>query len=201
MISKPRTGTSSPVWIVIVSNSLQLLCHHNGLMEEFFIFILFFSILDLQSLHFYEIECVNIYFHGGNMPALVVDLLIQRAGSMTLRHGRGKWYLTQIRFIIILVLSWFMALSTAQQVENRKNTRWEHNLLYQECTYEVQEQGTFFFFFILFLNIHLHMSLAILRQKYLHEKWSETFSGKINELLVKTHLEIFFLKRIHPHND
>lgn len=104
----------------------------------------FFSILNLQSLHFCETQCVKIYCHGVNMLALVVDLPIQRTylrdGSMKLTHGRGKHYLTQIR-VIILILSWFMLLSIVQQVENRKNIGWERNLLYQERTYEVQERG------------------------------------------------------------
>lgn len=85
------------------------------------------------------------------MLALVVDMPIQRTYlrdcSAKLMHGRGKHCLTQIMTVtIILVLSCFMLLSIVQQVENRKNIRWEHNLLYQECTYEVQEQGFFFFF-------------------------------------------------------
>lgn len=34
-----------------------------------------------------------------------------------------------------------MLPSIAQQGENRKNIKWEYNLPYQECTYEIQEQG------------------------------------------------------------
>lgn len=135
------------------------------------------------------------------MLALVVDLPIERTylrkGSMKLTHGRGKHYLTQIRVVIILVLSCFVLLSIVQKVENRKNIRWERNLLYQERTYEVQEQRFFLFFF--YLNIHPHMPLQILMQKYLHEKRSEIISDKINELLMKRHL-VMFLRRLHPHN-
>lgn len=40
-----------------------------------------------------------------------------------------------------------MLLSIVQQGKNRKNIKWEYNLTYQECTYEVQEQGAAFFFF------------------------------------------------------
>lgn len=80
-----------------------------------------------------------------------------------------------------------MLLSIVQQVENRKNIRWERNLLYQERTYEVQEQS-----FFLKKNIHPHMPLQILMQKYLHEKRSEIVSDKINELLMKRHLVICF---------
>jgi len=67
---------------------------------------------------------------------------------MKLTQRRGEHYLTQIRviiIIIILVLSRFMLLSIVQQVANRKNIRWERNLLCQECTYEVQGGGFFFF--------------------------------------------------------
>lgn len=77
----------------------------------------FFPSLNLQSLHFYETQCVKIYCHRVEMLALVVDLPILRTylrdGSMKLTHGTGK-HLTQIKVIIILVLSCFMLLSCVQ---------------------------------------------------------------------------------------
>lgn len=90
--------------------------------------------------------------------------------------------------IIILVLSCFMLPSIVQQEEKGKNIRWEYNLPYQECTYEVQEQGAFFFFFV----ILIHICLWEFPGKNTFIRNDQIVSGKIDEPLMKIHRVICF---------
>lgn len=128
------------------------------------------------------------------MWSLVVDLPMQMKltkmdGSMKLTQGRRKHYLTQIK-VIILVLSCFILPIIVQQ---GKSIKQEYNLPYQECTYEVQEQGAFFFFFL----ILIHICPRKFPGKKTFVRNDQIISGKIDELFIKIHLCNLPLKRIH----
>lgn len=115
--------------------------------------------------------------------------------SMKLTHSRKKntiWLRLGLLFII-LVLSCFMLPSIAQQGENRKNIKWEYNLSYQECTYEIQEQGPALF------KILIHIYPWKFPGKKTFMRSDQIISGKIDELLTKIHRVICFLKgSTHP---